>query len=313
VDGGAGAVAPLVIDSAVTLRVTGVARYFNAAFLGLWLIGWGIGEVVALAVLALIVAAPFLREGGADVPEFLESWKTAGPPLFVFLFLLVWVAFWTLGGYAAITHFLRSLAGKDRLRLLPAGLEVMRCAGPFRRTRVIDRADIRRVRVRHHDHALVADTTFGTLLLTELGTRPDRETICRWLRGGLQLPPDGSMGLYAGQAPPGWTMQPTEDGSVRLHQRWAWLPWLRSEWMVKRGVVTHRRRIGPWIAEHSYDHAQFAVEHTTDSDGDDLYRLNLRTPRGDRAIDSAINDDAELVDFARWLAEHTGFELQLWK
>jgi hypothetical protein len=312
VDGGPRPVASLVVDSTVTLRPTGVGRYFTAAFLGLWLIGWAVGEVVVLAVLALIVAAPFLREGGADLPEFLESWKNAGPPLFVFVFLLVWVTFWTIAGYAAMTHFLRSLAGKDRLRLLPVGVELTRGAGPFKHTRLIDRTDIRRVRVRHHDHALVADTTFGTLLLTELGTLPERETICRWLRGGLQLPPDGSMGPYAGQAPPGWTMQPMEDG-VRLHRRFAWLPWLRGEWLVRRGLVRYRRRVGPWTWEHAYDHAQFAIEHSTDSDGDDLYRLILRTPRGDRAIQSAINDDAELVDFARWLAEHTGFELQLWR
>lgn len=312
-DGGQGTVAPLILDSTATLRASGLRRYFDAAFLGLWLVGWAIGEVVAVGVIVAIILVPILRWREVDLPPFFESWTSAGVPIAIFLFLLVWVTFWTIGGYAALTHFLRSVAGKDRLRLLPAALELIRGAGPFRRTRVIDRADIRRVRVRHHDHALVADTTFGTLLLTELGTIAERETICRWLRGGLQLPPDGSMGPYAGQAPPGWTMQPTEDGSVRLHRKSAWLPWLRSEWLVGRGLVTHRRRLGPWLLVHAYDHAQFAVEHTTDSDGDDLYRLILRSARGERTIQSAINDDGELVDFARWLAEHTGFELQLWR
>ena len=306
-------VAPLVVDSAVTLRATGVGRYFNAAFLGLWLVGWAIGEIVAVGLIIAIIVVPILRWREVDLPAFFESWTSGGVPIAIFLFLLLWTTFWTIGGYAAMTACLRSLAGKDRLRLLPAALELTRGAGPFRRTRVVDRADIRRVRVRHHDHALVADTTFGTLLLTELGTVPERETICRWLRGGLQLPPDGSMGPYAGQAPPGWSMEPTEDGSVRLRRRSAWIPWLRSEWLVRRGLVTHRRRLGPWLVVHVYDHGQFAVEHTTDSDGDDLYRLILRSARGERTIQSAINDDGEIVDFGRWLAEHTGFELQLWK
>ena len=174
-DGGAGPVAPLVVDSAVTLRATGVARYFNAAFLGLWLVGWAIGEIAAVGLLVAIIVVPILRRREIDLPAFFESWTSAGAPAAIFLFLVVWTALWTIGGYAAMAAFLRSAAGKDRLRLLPAALEFMRGAGPFRRTRVINRADIRRVRIRHHDHALVADTTFGTLLLTELGTAPERE------------------------------------------------------------------------------------------------------------------------------------------
>jgi hypothetical protein len=268
---------------------------------------------VALGVLGAIVAAPFLRYAGADLPQFLESWVTAGPALLVVLFLLVWVTFWTIGGYAAMTHFLRSLAGKDRLRLLPTGLELTRGAGPFRRTRVIDRGDIHRLRVRHHDKSLVADTGSGTVVLTELGTMPERETICQWLRGGLRLPSDRTVPIDTSKAPPGWQIETGEDGGTRLRRKSARLPWLRSEWMVRRGLVTHRRRIGPWIGERTYDHAQLAIEHSTDSDGDDLYRLILRTPRGYRAIQSAINDEAELVDFARWLAARTGFELQLWR
>ena len=71
--------------------------------------------------------------------------------------------------------------------------------------------------------------------------------------------------------------------------------------------------MGPWISEYPYDHAQFAIESTTDSDGDDLYRLILRSARGERTIQSAVNDDGEIVQCARWLAARTGFELQLWK
>jgi hypothetical protein len=68
--------------------------------------------------------------------------------------------------------------------------------------------------------------------------------------------------------------------------------------------------VGPWISEYPYDHAQFAIERTTDSDGDDLYRLILRSARGERTIQSAINDDGEIVECARWLAARTGFALE---
>ena len=47
----------------------------------------------------------------------------------------------------------------------------------------------------------------GTLLLTDLGTAPERETICRWLRGGLQLPLEGEEPIDIDKAPPGWKMQ----------------------------------------------------------------------------------------------------------
>ena len=312
-DSGKGAVAAVIVESAATLRPTGIGRYFNAAFLGVWLAGWAIGEVIAVGLIIAIIVVPILRRREVDLPAFFESWTSAGVPIAIFLFLLVWTTLWTIGGYAAMTALLRSVAGKDRVRLLPMGVELTRGAGPFKRTRVINRTDINRIRVRHHDHALVADTTFGTLLLTDLGTRSERETICHWLRGGLQPPLDGVIRIDTDKGPPGWRKQTAEDGGITLRRRAAWLPWLRSEWIVRRGLVTHRRRIGPWISEHTYDHAQFAIEHTTDSDGDDLYRLILRSARGDRTIQSEINDDGEIVDCARWFASRTGFELQLWR
>ena len=222
----------------------------------------------------------------------------------------MWVIFWSFAGFAAIRQLLRDLAGEDRLRLVPAGLEQTWRAGPFRRVRVFDRAAIRRLRVRRHDKALVADTLSGVQLLTELGTVPERETICQWLRGGLQLPPEELVPIDTEKPPPGWQIQAAEDGSTRLRRRSSWLPWLRREWLVRRGGLTYRRRLGPWTSEYSYDHAQFAIECSTDSDGDDLYQLVLRSARGTRTILTAVNDDGEVVDCARWLAARTGFSLE---
>jgi hypothetical protein len=97
VDGSKGPVA-VILDSAATLRATGVGRYFNAAFLGLWLVGWAIGEVVAVGLIAAIIVVPILRRREVDLPAFFESWTSAGVPLAIFLFLLLWTSSWTIGG-----------------------------------------------------------------------------------------------------------------------------------------------------------------------------------------------------------------------
>jgi hypothetical protein len=64
----------------------------------------------------------------------------------------------------------------------PAGLELRRRAGLFRRVRIFERAAIRSIRMRLHDQALVADTLSGTELLTDLGTTAARSVVCQWLR-----------------------------------------------------------------------------------------------------------------------------------
>ena len=48
-----------VEGDSVTLRATGVGRYVEAAFLGVWIVGWAIGEAFALAVLGSMLAALF--------------------------------------------------------------------------------------------------------------------------------------------------------------------------------------------------------------------------------------------------------------
>ena len=343
------------LDSTVTLRPTRPWRYLEAAFLALWLAGWAIGEVFAVGAIAAFVvsAIPALnRIVLSSLPDTLAT----GVTVFVFLFLLVWTTFWTIGGIAALTTLLRHLAGEDRLQLVPAGIELTRRAGPFRRVRTIDRGHIRRIRVRAHDQALVADTLSGSEFLTELGTVDDRRHTCRWLREGLRLP-DEVVALDFATAPPGWDAELAEDGSTRLTRRarrarpiqsvilwsvtalvalgWirgtpmdrftgatvvaqvmtavlamasAWLTWERSSWFAKPGRLMFRRQIGPWISERHFEHAQLAIESST-SDGDSSYQLIVRTANHQRTIQSAVNDDGEIVDCARWIAARTGFSL----
>jgi hypothetical protein len=344
------------LDSTVTLRPTGPWRYAGAVFLAVWLAGWAIGEVFAVGAIAAIVmsAIPALNR---IVLSSLPDTLTAGVTVFVFLFLLVWTTFWTIGGFAAFTRFLRDIAGEDRLQLVPTGIQLTRRAGPFRRVRTIDRGHVRRIRVRHHDQALVADTSSGAEFLTEFGTVDDRYAICRWLREGLRLP-DEVVAPDLATAPPGWDAELAEDGSTRLTRRarrarptqafilwsvtglialgWirgtpmdrftgatvvaqvvtlllatasAWLTWERSSWLAKPGRLMFRRQIGPWISERRFEHAQLAVESSRDSDGDSSYQLIVRTANDRRTIQSAVNDESEIVDCARWIAARTGFSL----
>ena len=67
---------------------------FAVVFLGVWLVGWLVGEVTAIAVLAGLVSA-----GNAAADSF----------------LLVWLTFWTIGGCFAATTWLWMLVGKERI------------------------------------------------------------------------------------------------------------------------------------------------------------------------------------------------------
>jgi hypothetical protein len=148
-----------IAGSSATFRATGIARYIGALFLIVWLAGWAIGEALALGFLIMLIRSVIGSIAGMSWPVPGGEWIAGGAAGFVFLFLVVWLALWTFGGLAAINEVLRSLAGEDRISAEPAGIELVRRAGPFRRVRTVDRAQIRRVRIRRHDKALVMDTT----------------------------------------------------------------------------------------------------------------------------------------------------------
>ncbi len=351
-----------VLDSTATLRATGAFRFVSSAFLAVWLVGWAIGEVVALGGLGALIAAGLRSLGAVEFSTPARNLLTSGGYAFVLCFLLIWLTFWTIGGFAAMTHLLRSLAGEDRLRLQPEGLEFTRRAGPFRRVRVLDRARIRRIRIRHHDKALVADTASGLQLLSDLGSFPERDAVCTWLKDHLQLRGDDSLAarIDTSTAPPGWDAEPESDGSTRLRRRaqrqrpiqalimwgftalatwgWvgrlradgfngaavgifalilllvaasAWLTWGRSGWYVQPGRLTFRRWFGGWMSEYLFEHARLEVECNRDSDGDDSYELVVRSGETRRTIQTASNDDGEVVECARWLAALTGFSLRI--
>jgi hypothetical protein len=202
-----------VSGGTAVLRPRGIGRYVSAAFLTVWLAGWLAGELFALAFLFALLRSVVGAATGAPWPVPGGEWIAGGAAAFSLLFLVLWLMLWTVGGVAAIQELFRSLAGEDRISLLPAGVEVIRRAGPFRRTRVVDRPAIRRVRARRHDRAIVADTRSRTELLTTFGTDEQRLAIVEWLTRELSLSDGGP--IDTGSAPAGWSLT-LEGGRRRL-------------------------------------------------------------------------------------------------
>lgn len=201
---------------AFSLKPSGWGRYiFDIPFLAVWLTFWLVFEAAVLALLGGIVAGVLGRALGFTV-SFASRLSPDGSAPFFLLFLLVWLAMWTLGGIAAGTHFLRTLAGRDVISLSPAGLELDWHAGPFRRRRTIAHRDIRRVRMNLQGDALVVDTATGTVDITKFGTREERAAILDSLQKRLVLPDDAqAKRLDADTAPPDWEVE-VEGTETRL-------------------------------------------------------------------------------------------------
>jgi hypothetical protein len=188
----------------LSLGPTGWGRYIDVAFLSVWIVGWLVFEVAGLALLGGVLAGLVGAAVGIALPFASRLAADGSVPLFL-LFIAGWLALWTVGGIAALTHLLRSAAGRDVIAVSPDGLEIEWRTGPFRRRRTIAHAAIRRVRLRLHEAMLVVDTAGGTVDVTAFGTRKDRLAALAWLRERLVLPDEAhARRLEAETLPPGW-------------------------------------------------------------------------------------------------------------
>lgn len=126
-----------------TLRSTGVGRFLGAGFLGLWLIGWFAGEAFAIWMLGAGAWSFFTGQPPATGREPV----TLGVAVAAGLFLIFWLAFWTLGGVAAIWEFLRLLCGKDRIEVTTNSLNIDNGYGLFHSKKNLRRDEVRRFTV----------------------------------------------------------------------------------------------------------------------------------------------------------------------
>ena len=184
------------------LRSTGWGRWFDVAFLSVWLMFWVVGEVVALVMVVAMFASALSAALGRPLALASRVAPTDGSVSFFLLFMLLWAALWTVGGMAAATHLLRRLAGDDLIELSAEALHLKWRAGPFRRRRSISRSAVRGVRMRSHDKAVVLDTDAGTVLLSDLGTPDQRASLKEWIAQRLALPASERARLRERETPP---------------------------------------------------------------------------------------------------------------
>lgn len=166
-------------------RPSGAGRWFEAAFLSVWLLGWAAAEITVLALLG----------GGAWA--WLQGRPLPGQPqalvalLPVAAFLLLWVSFWTLGGVLALRQWLRCFWAEDRLTLTATELEWRQRLGPWRRRRTLPRRAIQAVRLaqRRSDRSgpLIAQLEDRQLELTQLGTPEQRRQAAERLSEALAI------------------------------------------------------------------------------------------------------------------------------
>ena len=97
---------------------------FITLFLGLWLCGWAVGEIM--------------------VPTSFFAKDASGPAV---PFVAAWFAMWTLGGGFAIYAFFWSLVGRERIVLSPATLSIQRELFGMGRVREYELVHVRDLRV----------------------------------------------------------------------------------------------------------------------------------------------------------------------
>jgi hypothetical protein len=193
----------------VELKVSGFGRFGGAAFLAVWMAFWVVGETLVAWILihgawALVTGQP----PGEGKPP-LET----GPALGVGLFLVAWLALWTLGGVLAGRELLRLLFGRDLIVAGPDGVTVERGFGLFRTRETIARDRLRGFRRRATGNILMADTAGGTVELTRLGAGDALGKLAEVLNGEYRLNPAVASG---GALPRAWVEAVAPEGQAIL-------------------------------------------------------------------------------------------------
>jgi len=343
----------------VELRASGIARWFEVAFLLFWLAGWAAGEVFGVWILVSVIAAA-LKLPIHGVPTIPAGGAGLAGAAAMFAFGLLWLSFWTLGGVAAATRVLQMLWGVDRIEWDGAGVRRISRFGPFRRTREFTREEIRAVRFRRGGVAL--EMPKGAVTLTCLGSRQDHAELRAEIEQALGL---AERRAAQPELPQGWESEVDPEGipvltrSRTLRRRQAMFvsflflvlgtvvglliggarsgsnapPWVApavlgliatavgagAAWLWLGGEALRLRpshvQVVRWFGSRrwirEYAAAFIRLEHSTDSDGDDWYKLVLRGSAGAKTVASALHDPFELELLGRWIAARLGRELEI--
>ncbi|NMO18948.1 hypothetical protein HPC49_14525 [Pyxidicoccus fallax] len=191
------------------LRPSGWGRYGNAVFLGGWLCGWAVGEVVALGVLVRSLWARVLPGLQVGLPDI----EPASSPLSVWglLFMGVWLTGWTVGGIFALRRLRALLVSEARLSFNRAGVTREWRLGPWWSRFHLERGALVDVDLGGPRGALFATLTTGkTVDLLRGGTAEQRRELLDALRERLSLAWDESSQVR--HTPPGWDGEPLPAG-----------------------------------------------------------------------------------------------------
>ncbi|MCP3101130.1 hypothetical protein LZ198_19835 [Myxococcus sp. K15C18031901] len=159
-----------------------------AGFCGFWLMGWVVGEVLAIQILAT-----FVGELSRSVPlsqlRGLTGQGDVGVTLTP-LFLSFWLALWTPAGFAVAFGLFAALAGAEHLSFDRRGVERASRLGPFRfgvqRVAFADLVDLYPLQ---GVGAVVGLLRTGRkVTLASAGTKDQHTELLRWWREFSRLP-----------------------------------------------------------------------------------------------------------------------------
>ncbi|HYN41082.1 MAG TPA: hypothetical protein VE129_04840, partial [Thermoanaerobaculia bacterium] len=90
-----------------------------------------------------------------------------------------------------------------------------------------------------------------------------------------------------------------------------WAAFARDAWVLTRGRVERVRRFGPWSRRRTVRNGTLVVSLSTDDDGDDWFTLEARGEGSPLRLTKVMNSGPEVLAFARFVAWHSGFSLDL--
>jgi hypothetical protein len=320
-----------------TLRPRGFGRFFIAAFLVLWLVGWAGGEVAAFS--AAVVSASTLLLG--ESAHFSVTDLAAGA------FLGVWLTGWTVGGVSAIAMLGKLVFGVEEILAGVGGLVVRSGFGPFRRERRVRRDTIFNVELT--SNAVTVALVGEQWRVATLGTADERSALVEAINDAIGRNTVALNVARAREVPEPFTAT-DHDGELRLlRSARAWplvvvmlpiavfcaLVLLRATQLqtfddvpttaaiaagaVALALVGARRRDVGFIVRHATLHERtglllvrerplpgaLVVQRHVDSDGDERFEL-----RCDSRVLLRANDAAACLHLGHYLAARTGTPLR---